>query len=91
MKEFDYNSLKEKLDKCKMVDIDKISVNEIDEIENIKIDKCKSSKERILDFLVSAKNPYCFKVGKIIVKFGFSNNNLGADYCITNVFKDIYK
>ena len=45
-----YKELKEKLDRCKKIKLEDIDPNDVDEITDIKIDKRKSSNERILDF-----------------------------------------
>ena len=51
-----YKELKEKLDRCKKIKLEDIDPNDVDEITDLKIDKRKSSNERILDFLNKTKN-----------------------------------
>ena len=87
----DINKLELKLKRGSNINLDDVSISEVEDIDNIVIDSNKSSVERILDFLLKQKNPYLFKVGGVIVKVDFSNNNVSADNCITEVFKDIYK
>ena len=87
----DINKLRKKLEKCQNVDINKINENDIDDINKIKIDKRKSSNERILDFLIKSKNPYFFKLNGKIVKISFSNNDKTADECLTNVLNNLYR
>lgn len=89
--EFNYDYLISKLNNSKDIDIMKVSPNEVDNIKDIVIDKEKTSYERILNFLNCVKNPYIFNVDGCIVKIEFSNNNIYADNCITNMFKNIYK
>ena len=55
------DKLKEKLDKFENTSLSEVNINEVDEITDIKINKRKSSNERILDFLNTVKNPYVFK------------------------------
>ena len=86
-----YKELKEKLEKCKNINIEDIDPNDVDEISDIKVDKRKSSRERILDFLNTTKNPYVFKVKGRLVKIGFSDTEKTADDCLTNVLKSLYK
>ena len=81
-----YKELKEKLDRCK-----KIKLDDVDEITDIKIDKRKSSNERILDFLNKTKNPYIFKVNGTLVRIGFSETSRTADDCLTSVLKNLYR
>ena len=87
----DINKLELKLKRGSNINLDDVSISEVEDIDNIVIDSNKSSVERILDFLLKQKNPYLFKVGGVIVKVDFSKNNVSADNCITEVFKDIYK
>ncbi len=85
------NLLEQKLNKYENTDLDKVDRNTVEDISNIKIDTKKSSVERILDFLMSYENPYVFKIGDNLVKVQFSNDNIYADNCITNVYKHIYQ
>ena len=83
--------LEQKLNEYEKTELEKIDRNTIEDISNIKINTKKSSVERILDFLLSYDNPYIFKIENSLVKIQFSNNNVYADNCITNVYKHIYK
>lgn len=83
--------LKERLEKCRKVNIEDVNINEIEDISNIKINKRKNINDRILDFLNKTTNPYVFKINDRLVKIEFSNNNKTADTCITNVIKSIYR
>lgn len=86
-----YKELKEKLNRCKKIKLEDIDPNDVDEITDIKIDKRKSSNERILDFLNKTKNPYIFKVNGTLVRIGFSETNRTADDCLTSVLKNLYR
>ena len=86
-----YKELKEKLDRCKKIKLEDIDPNDVDEITDLKIDKRKSSNERILDFLNTTKNPYVFKVNGTLVRIGFSETNKTADDCLTSVLKNLYR
>ena len=86
-----YKELKEKLDRCKKIKLEDIDPNDVDEITDIKIDKRKSSNERILDFLNKTKNPYIFKVNGTLVRIGFSETNRTGDDCLTSVLKNLYR
>ena len=85
------DELKDKLERCRKISLEDIQPEDVDEITEIKIDKIKSSNERILDFLNKVKNPYIFKVNGRLVQIGFSNNGKTADECLTNVLKSLYK
>lgn len=86
-----YKELKEKLDRCKKIKLEDIDPNDVDEITDLKIDKRKSSNERILDFLNKTKNPYIFKVNGTLVRIGFSETSKTADDCLTSVLKNLYR
>ena len=86
-----YKELKEKLDRCKKIKLEDIDPNDVDEITDLKIDKRKSSNDRILDFLNTTKNPYIFKVNGTLVRIGFSETNKTADDCLTSVLKNLYR
>ena len=91
MNKYDIKSLERKLEKCKSMSLDDVSLNDVDEITDIKIDKRKSSNERILDFLNKVKNPYIFKVKGQLVRIRFSDTEKTADDCLTNVLKNLYR
>lgn len=91
MSKMDIEKLEQKLERCKNICIDEVDKNEIEDISKININKRKSSKDRILDFLNSVSNPYIFKVNGKLVKIEFSNNTRTAESCITNVIKNIYE
>ena len=85
------NNINKKLLKYRDVDLSNIDIDDVDKIEDIKIDKRKSSKDRIIDFLNSVKNPYVFNVDGKLVQIGFSDNNISADECLTNMLSKLYK
>ena len=62
MDRYNIKELDEKIDRCKNMKLEDINSDEVDELSSIKIDRRKSSNERILDFLTQVKNPYVFKV-----------------------------
>ena len=54
--------------------LEDVTLDDVDELGTIKIDRRKSSNERILDFLTKVKNPYIFKVNGRLVRMRFSEN-----------------
>lgn len=87
----DIKKLSDKLERCRNISLDEVNIDEVDEITEIKIDKRKSSNERILDFLNKVKNPYIFKVNGKLVRIRFSETNKTADDCLTDVLKNLYR
>ena len=80
------------LECCRNVNLDDVKLEDVDELASIKIDRRKSSEERILDFLTKVKNPYIFKVNGKLVRIRFSENtDLTAEDCLTNVLKNLYR
>ena len=68
-----------------------MKLEDVDEISSIKIDRRKSSEERILDFIMKTKNPYIFKVNGKLVRIRFSDTGKTAEDCLTNVLKNLYR
>ncbi len=87
----DIEALSEKLKRCREIPLDEVNPDDVDEITDIKIDKRKSSNERILDFLNKVKNPYIFKVKGRLVRIRFSDTDKTADDCLTNALKNLYR
>ena len=55
---YNVKELEEKLDRCRNVNLGDVTLDDVDEISSIKIDKRKPSNERILEFITKVKNPY---------------------------------
>ena len=84
-------SLRKKINICKKVKLEDVKLEDVDDINDIKIDRRKPSQERIIDYLERVKNPYIFKINGRLVQLSFSNNNKTADDCLSNVLKNLYK
>lgn len=63
---------KSTLEQMKNVDISTVDLAELVDIREIQIDQQKTREERLRDFVLQVKNPYCFRVGKVAVKLTFS-------------------
>lgn len=88
---YNIKELREKIDRCRNMKLSDVSLDDVDEISSIKIDRRKPSNERILDFFKKTKNPYIFKVNNTLVRISFSNNDRTADDCLTSVLKNLYR
>ena len=91
MIKYNIEELKEKLERCRDVNLDDVKLEDVDEIKDIKIDRRKPSEERILDFIMKVKNPYIFKVNGKLVRIRFSETDKTAEDCLTNVLKNLYR
>ena len=91
MKKHNIKKLEEKLKSCKDIDLSEISMDDVDELSEIKISRKKSKEEKILDFISKTKNPYIFKVNGKLVKLEFADNVKDGEDAIINVIKNIYK
>ena len=83
MKKYDIDKIIEKIEKYKDMDLN--------DINEIRIDRRKPKVERMLDFLSQVENPYVFKVNGHLVQIGFTNNGKTAEDCLTNVLKNLYR
>ena len=90
-KKYNIQELKEKLKRCRNMRLEDVTLDDVDELGTIKIDRRKSSNERILDFLTKVKNPYIFKVNGRLVRMRFSENGPTADECLTNMLENLYR
>lgn len=83
--------IKSKITQYKNYNLYDINPDNVPDIKDIKIDKRKSSEERLLDFLNSYENPYVIKVNGKLVQMVFSNTGKTAEDCLTSVLKNLYK
>ena len=90
-KKYNIQELEEKLKRCRNLKLEDVTLDDVDELGSIKIDRRKSSNERILDFLTKVKNPYIFKINGRLVRMRFSENGPTADECLTRMLKNLYR
>lgn len=67
------------LEKWQSVDIRTVKPEDVVDIQQIKIDDGLSQQEKRREFIRQVKNPYCFRVGKIIVKASYSGNGVSLN------------
>lgn len=61
------------------VDIRTVKPEDVVDIQQIKIAEELSQQERRREFIRQVKNPYCFRVGKVIVKASYSGNGVSLN------------
>ena len=91
MKNYNIKELQDKLERCRNVSLDEVSIDDVDELSSVKINKRLNQVDRIIDFISKTKNPYIFKVNGKLVKLEFTDNGTNAEDAITNVIKSLYK
>lgn len=91
MKKYNIKELEEKLKICKDIDLSEVNIDDVDDLNEIRIDRRKSKEERIIEFISKTKNPYIFKVNDRLVKIEFTDNGRKAEDAITNIIKSLYK
>lgn len=67
------------LEELQSVDIRTVKPEDVVDIQQIKIDDGLSQQEKRREFIRQVKNPYCFRVGKIIVKASYSGNGVSLN------------
>ena len=91
MKKYNVKELEEKLKKCKDIDLSEVDIDEVDDLDKIKISRRKSKEERIIDFISKTKNPYIFNVNARLIKIEFTDNGRKAEDSVTNIIKNLYR
>ncbi len=64
------------IEEMKAVDVRTVDPETLVDVTQIKIDENLSKEERVAEFLRQVKNPYCFRVGNMIVKNVYSNDGV---------------
>ena len=78
-------------EKLKKIDILTVDKEELVDIKDISIDSTLPYELRILNYIEQIKNPYCYKMGDVVVKIEFdeSENALTFEECINNYIKGL--
>ena len=64
------------IEEMKNVDVRTVDRDRLVDINEIEIDDSLPPKERTAEFLRQIQNPYCFRVGKVIVKNVYSDDGV---------------
>ena len=67
------------LEEMKNVDIRTVSRDDLVDIRDVEIDPELPKEERIKSFVRQIGNPYCFKVGNVVVKTEFADTDATLD------------
>lgn len=64
------------LEEMKAVDVRTVDPETLVDVTTIKIDENMSKEERKAEYLKQVKNPYCFRVGDVVVKNVYSSDGV---------------
>lgn len=73
------------LEELQSVDIRTVKPEDVVDIQQIKIDEGLPQQEKRKEFIRQVKNPYCFRVGNVIVKASYSENGI----CLNERFEEL--
>lgn len=79
------------VEEMKAVDIRTVRRDELVDIRDVVIDQDASKEERIKSFLRQIRNPYCFKVGNVVVKTTFADTDVTLDDQLEHYFRNKWK
>ena len=64
------------IEEMKNVDVRTVDPETLVDVTKIEIDENLSKEERKKEYLRQVKNPYCFRVGDVVVKCSYSNDGV---------------
>lgn len=64
------------LEEMKSVDVRTVDRDSLVDVTQIHIDEDLPKEERLKEFVRKVKNPYCFRVGNVVVKNVYSNDGV---------------
>ena len=76
------------LEEMRNVDIRTVSRDDLVDIRDVHIDPDQPKEERIRQFISQIKNPYCFKVGNVVVKTEFADTDRTLDDCLEHYLRN---
>lgn len=60
----------------RQVDVRTVNPDTLVDIRDVQIDRALPKEQRMAEFVRQVKNPYCFRVGKVVVSVGYSNDGV---------------
>lgn len=64
------------IEEMRSVDVRTVDPETLVDITSVHLDGEMSRKDRIRNFLEQIKNPYCYRVGKVVVKVSFADTDV---------------
>lgn len=88
---YNLKELLEYYEKCKSMTIDIININDLKELDEIKIDEKLPVIERMLDALSQGYNPYFYKCKGKIIQIIYGNQNKSLQECLMDLIAYKFK
>ena len=67
---YNIKELEEKLNRCKDIDLSEVDIDEVDDLDKIKISRKKSKEERIIDFISFSISSFIASASSIVLVSG---------------------
>jgi CxxC motif-containing protein len=64
------------IEEMKDIDIRTVDPQELVDVTTLAVDESLPKEERMAEFIRQVKNPYCFRVGDMVVKNVYSNDGV---------------
>ena len=61
------------------------SMDSLTDIRNVKLDRNLGQAERVRSYLQQIKNPYCFKVGDVVVNVAYTEGGATLNDCFADM------
>lgn len=75
------------LKEMKAVDVKTVDAETLVDINGVDIDMSLPRAERLKRFVEKIKNPYCYKVGDVVVKVRFADTDRTLDDCLEHYIR----
>ena len=76
------------VEEMKAVDIRTVDPETLVDIRDVVIDQDLPKEERIQSFVRQIRNPYCFRVGEVVVKTTFADTDVTLDERMEHYFRN---
>jgi hypothetical protein len=77
------------VEEMKSVDIRTVKREDLVDIHDVTIDRTLPKEERIRQFVMQIKNPYCFRCGEAVVKMSFMDTERTLEDCMEHYLRSL--
>jgi len=75
-----------KIEELKSVDIRTVDPDTLIDLRDVIINQDLTREERMIDFIIQIKNPYCYKNGKAIIKTSYADTEASLEDKLESYF-----